>query len=230
MTNDEANARHSERSRGIPWRKLLADSSRSFDFAQDDSRAKLSLLFVFAPSSFSSCSAHPGNFWQTKHSFENLVRHRVFDLVDSNRIGDVEAAGFRTSKRFQMRAATEHFADVVSVGADIKAFAAQHAEIDFGQCDPVDRIAIDVDKAWLALHYFSFARQLVQRHATVFFCGNHGRQLVEIASELFERDANLIFVQLRHRTLLDDPAFTVLRIGRYAKYERADVFFILAHE
>ena len=80
----------------------------------------------------SLCSAHPGNFRQTKHLFENILSRRVFDLVDGDRIGYIEAAGFRPAKRFQMRAATERFADVVNIGADIKAFAAQHGEIDFG--------------------------------------------------------------------------------------------------
>ena len=129
-----------------------------------------------------------------------------------------------------MPAATERFADVVNIGADIKAFAAQHGEIDFGQCDSVDRVAVDVHQAWLALHDFSLARQLIQRHAAVFFCRNHRRQLVEIAAELFERGPNLIFIQRRHWTLLDHFAFTVLCGGRHAEHERAHVFFVLAHE
>ena len=83
-------------------------------------------------SSFCSRSAHSGNFRQTQHPLENLVRRCVPDLVDTDRVCDVEAAGFRSTQRFQMRAATERFADVVNIGADIKAFAAQHAEIDFG--------------------------------------------------------------------------------------------------
>src|SRR3954452_19232968 len=102
---------------------LLADSSRSFDFAQDDSCATLTLSFVIRALS-SSRSAHPGNFRQSQHSRENFSRRRVFELLDSDRIGDVKAAGFRPAKRFQMRSATEHFADVMNVGADIKAFAA----------------------------------------------------------------------------------------------------------
>ena len=157
-------------------------------------------------------------------------RRRVSDLVNGDRLGDIEAAGFRAAKRFQMRAATEHFANVVNIGANIKAFAAQDAEIDFGRCDSVDSVAIDVNEAWLALHNFSLARQLIQRHAAVFFCRNHGRQLIEIAAKFFERDANLIFIQRRHRTLLDHFAFTVLCAGRHAEHERAHVFFVLAHE
>src|SRR2546427_592593 len=72
-------------------------------------------------------SAHLGNFGQTQHPLENVLSRRVFDLADSDRVSYVEPAGFRPAKRFQMRAATERFADVVNVGADIKAFAAQHA-------------------------------------------------------------------------------------------------------
>src|SRR5215468_10945059 len=76
-------------------------------------------------------SAHPGNFRQTQHPLENVLTRRVLDLVDSDRVDYVEAAGFRPAKRFQVRAATERFADIVRIRADIKAFAAQHAEIDF---------------------------------------------------------------------------------------------------
>jgi len=83
-------------------------------------------------SSFPSGSAHSGNFRQTQHPFENLIGRRVLDAIDSNCIRNFEAPGFRPAQRFQMRAATERFADVVSIGADIKAFAEQHGEIDLG--------------------------------------------------------------------------------------------------
>ena len=89
-----------------------------------------------------------------------------------------------------MRAAAERFADVVHVGADVKAFAAQDGEIDFGRCDAVDRVAIDVDEARLALDHFSLARQFVERHAALLDRRNHWRHLVEIAAEFFERRAD----------------------------------------
>src|SRR4029453_3555367 len=111
MTNDELMTKHkSRKSAG------LGISRRS--------------AFVIRASSFLSRPPPPGNFRQTQDSLENLVRRRVFDLVDGDRIGDVEAAGFRPAKRFQMRAATERFANVVNIGADIKAFAANPAKID----------------------------------------------------------------------------------------------------
>src|SRR5438067_12736110 len=126
-----------------------------------------------------------------------------------------------------MRAAAESFADVVSVGANIKSFATQHAEIDFGQFDPVDCVAIYMDKAWLALHDFSLTRQLIQRHAAVLLRRNHGRQLAEIAAEFFERSPDLMFIQRGHRTLLNDFAFPVLSVDSHAEQERRDELFIL---
>src|SRR5262249_32273588 len=108
--------------------------------------------------SFFSRSAHLGNFRQTQNLIENVLSRRVLDLVDSDRIGDVEAAGFRSTQRFQMRTAAKRFTDLVNIGPDIKAFAAQHTEIDFGQVGPVDCVAIDLDEAWLALHHFSLSR------------------------------------------------------------------------
>src|SRR5215510_8091837 len=87
-----------------------------------------------------------------------------------------------------------------------------------------------MDEAWLSLHDFSLARQLIQWHATVFFCRNHGRQLVEIAAESFECSPNLIFIQLRHRTFLDHFAFSVLCVSCHAESEGTHIFFILAHQ
>ena len=82
-------------------------------------------------SSFLSRSAHPGDFRQAQHPFENVLSRRVFDLVNGNCVGDAKAPGFRSTQRFQMRAATERLTNVVNVRANIKAFAAQDREIDF---------------------------------------------------------------------------------------------------
>ena len=68
-----------------------------------------------------------------------------------------------------MRAAAKQLADVVRVGANIKTFAAQHAEIDFRQPNPVDCVAINMNEPRLALDHFSLARQFVERHAAMFF-------------------------------------------------------------
>src|SRR5438477_9990173 len=97
-----------------------------------------------------------------------------------------------------MRAAAEKLADIMHVGAHIEPFAAQDAEIDFRQHDPIDCVAIDVHQSRLSLDYFALARQLVERYATVFFRRNHWRQLIKIASELFKRGATLIFIEGAH--------------------------------
>lgn len=129
-----------------------------------------------------------------------------------------------------MRAATELLADVMGIGANIKTFAAHDAKIDFGKADPVDRVAINVDQAWLALDHFSLARELVQRHAAMLFCGNHWRHLIEIAPELFKRGADAIFFELTDRPLLNHLSLTILRVGRYPEHECSDVFLVFAHE
>src|SRR5207249_3117156 len=71
-----------------------------------------------------------------------------------------------------------------------KTFATQHTEIDLRQRNPVDGVAINVDKARFALDHFSLACQFVERYAPVFFRGNHRRHLIKIAPEFLERYAN----------------------------------------
>src|SRR5438128_8913415 len=98
-----------------------------------------------------------------------------------------------------MRAAAEGLSNVMYVGADIKPLAAQHAEVDFLQGDPVNAVAIDMHQPRLALDRFSLARELVKRNAAMLFRRDHRRQLVEIAAELFECTPDLIFIQRRDR-------------------------------
>ena len=129
-----------------------------------------------------------------------------------------------------MGAAAEGLADVVDIRAYIKPFAAHDAEVDFGQGDPIDCVAIDVHQARLALDHFSLARELVKRHASVFFRGDHWRQLIKIAPELFKRSANLIFIQRGDRPLLNYLALSILRVGRHAEHKCASILFIFAHE
>src|SRR6266699_2898181 len=93
---------------------------------------ELCYLDCLRASSFSSRSAHPRNFWKTQHPAKNFFARRVFDLIDRDRVRHVEAAGFYSAQRFQVRAAAERLTDVMHVGANIEPFTAQDAEIDFG--------------------------------------------------------------------------------------------------
>ena len=161
---------------------------------------------------------------------EDFFERRALDLINTDRLNDIKTTGLCAPQRFQVRAATELLADVVDIGANIKTFAAHDAKIDFGKCDPVDRVAINVDQAWLALDHFSLARELVQRHAAMLFCGNHWRHLIEIAPELFKCGANAIFIDLRDRSLLNHLSLTILCVGRDAEHEFSDVLLIFAHE
>src|SRR6266699_6763817 len=152
MTNDEIMTKHEYTRRGA--REIIRLSIFGFP-----------LTFDIRISSFSSRSTHLGNFRQTQHPAENFLPSRVFDLIDRDRVRDIEPAGFCPAQRFQVGAAAEGLADVMYVGANIEAFAAQDAEVDFGQRDAINRVAIDVHQARFALYDFSLARQLVKRHA-----------------------------------------------------------------
>ena len=142
---------------------------------------------------------------------------RRLEFIDRDRAVDAESPGFRPPQILQMRTATERLADIVRVGANIKAFAADHAEIDFRRSDPIDRVAIDVHQARFALDHFSLARQFVERHAALFDRRNHRRHLVKIAANISQTRRERGLGQLRHGPLFDHLARAVLRVGRYAQ-------------
>ena len=62
----------------------------------------------------------------------NFVARLAFDFIDTECIGHIEPARFDAAQRFQVGATTERLANVVHVGAHIKAFATNNAEIDLG--------------------------------------------------------------------------------------------------
>ena len=116
------------------------------------------------------------------------------------------------------------------ISADIKSLAARDTEIDVRRRDTLNRVAVNVNQAWFALHYFAFARQFVERDTALLDRGNHRRHLVKIAAKFFERRAYALLRERRHGLLLHDFSGAILRIGRGAERERAGVFFVLAHE
>src|SRR5882757_8982168 len=88
--------------------------------------------FVIRAPPFPSRSPHPGNLRQRKHTRGNFGRVAIFDLTDRDRVRDIESPRFHSSERIEMRAATEFRANVVCVSSNIKTFAADNGEIDFG--------------------------------------------------------------------------------------------------
>src|ERR1051325_635707 len=116
----------------------------------------------------------------------------------------------------EMRAATERLADIVGVGAHVKAFAAHDAEIYFRQRDSINAVAVNVHETRLAFDDLSLAREFIKRNAAVFFGRDHRGQLIEIAAEFFKRSANFVLSKLRHGTLLQGFTLSILRVGDHA--------------
>src|SRR5262249_35090766 len=119
MANDETMMRREPRKNR--WPEIMPASTFGFPS-----------MFGIRISRLCSRSAHLRDFRQTQHPTENFFSRRVFHLIDTDRVGYIEAARSRPAQRFQMGAGTKRFADVVNIRADIEAFAAQHAKIDFG--------------------------------------------------------------------------------------------------
>src|ERR1700730_6986738 len=129
-----------------------------------------------------------------------------------------------------MRAATERLANVVSVGAHIKAFAAKHTEIDLGPGNSIDIVTRDMHQARFALDHFSLACQFIERYAAVFFRGNHWWQLIEITAKFFKCSPHLVLIKWRHAPFLDNFSFSILCSRADSERERPRVFLVLAHE
>src|SRR5438034_1064930 len=185
MTNDETMTKHEARI-GNP-RGIIRASSFGFPSP-----------FVIRASSFSSRSAHTRNFRECENAAENLFARRIFNLVDTDRLSEIETTGFCAPQRFQVCAATELLADVMHICANIKTLAAKDAEVDFRQRDSIDTVTINMNEARLALDYFSLARQFVEWHTAMFFGRDHGRHLIEIAEKFFKSGPNLILSERRH--------------------------------
>src|SRR5438105_13116291 len=126
--NDEARMTNDEGMTKSECRKRSAIGHASFGFV----------------SSFPSRSPHPGNLRQRKHTRGNFGRVAIFDLIDRDRVRDIESPRFHSSERIEMRAATEFRADVVCVSSNIKTFAADTGELDFGYSDSIDGVAVNV--------------------------------------------------------------------------------------
>ena len=116
------------------------------------------------------------------------------------------------------------------VGANVEPFATKNAEVDIGQCDAINAVAVDMNKARLALDDFSLPRKFVERDAAMLFRRDHRRHLVKIAPEFFEGRANVIVAQIGHRLCLDDRTLSILRVGRRPECKCADIFLVFAHQ
>src|SRR3984893_14766152 len=113
-----------------------------------------------------------------------------------------------------MSSAAKCLADIVCIGANVKALAADDTKIDFRRRDPADRITIYVHEARLALDDFSLAREFVEWNAALLDRRNHWRHLVKIAGVFFKHRADGGIVQRRHWTLFQCHTGAVLGVGR----------------
>jgi len=175
-------------------------------------------------------SAQARNFGKGQQAAENFFARRVSDLINTDRLSDIEAPGLCAPQRFQVRAATEFLADVMYIRANIKTFAAKDAEIDLRQRDSIYTVTIDMNEARLALDHFSLARQFVERHSAMLFCRDHWRHLIEIAAKFFKGGPNLNLIERWHVALIDDFALSILGAGRHAEQQGPGIFLVLAHQ
>src|SRR6266436_638735 len=107
--------------------------------------------FVIRASPFRSGAAHPRNLRKRQNSSKNVHRFGCFQFLDRDGSVDAESSRFYPSQTLEMRSAPKCFANIVGVGPNVKALAADDTKIDFRRRDPVDRIAVYMQQAWLAL-------------------------------------------------------------------------------
>jgi hypothetical protein len=175
-------------------------------------------------------SAQARNLGKGQQAVENFLARRVSDLINADRLGDIEAARLCASQRFQVRAATEFLANVMHIRANIKTFAAKDAEINLRRRDSIQTVTIDMNEARLALDHFSLARQFIERHTAMLFCRDHWRQLIEIAAKFFKGVANLNLIERWHVALINDFALSILRAGCHAEQKGPSIFLVFAHQ
>src|SRR5260370_17385225 len=104
----------------------------------------------------------------------------------------------------------------MDISANVKTFAANNAEIDFGKSDAINRVAINMDEPGFPLDYFSLPSQFIKWDAAVFDGRNHGRHLVKIAAKLFKGGANLIFIHPGTTPFINHFSLSIFRSLFYA--------------
>src|SRR3954471_8895688 len=140
-----------------------------------EQKAASNTSFDIRISSFSSRPSHSRHFGQGQNSRKYVHRFRGLQFFDRDRSIDAEPARLHPPQVLEMSAATEGLADVVGVSPDVKAFAANHAEIDLRRGDSIDCVSIYMDQARLPLDRLPLARQFVERNAALLDRGNHRR-------------------------------------------------------
>lgn len=155
-----------------------------------------------------------------------------FERGDADGFFDAEGAGAAAPQGGEVGAAAEQLADVVGVGADVEAFAAADAKVDFGagEVDAQDVVLADGDVPRLPLDALPFAGEFVAGDAVDFDGGVHGRGLVEAAAVVLEGGADGVGAELVGGAGGDDLAVGVLAVGFDAEFHGGQVFFVIAHE
>ena len=129
-----------------------------------------------------------------------------------------------------MAAAAEPGSNVVTIGADVEALAADHAEFHIRQRDAFDLVMEDGDEPQLALHFLTFARQLVERHAPNLDGADHWGKLVKVAMKLREGRFDLAGREFRHWLGFQHFAAAVLGAGGGSEAESPFIFLLFGHE
>ena len=142
--------------------------------------------------------------------------------------GEVAAAGAAESGHVAEGAET--FADVVAVGTDVEAFAADDAEVDVREGDVFDLVVEDGDEAWFAFDDHAFAGEFVERYPVFFDGADHGRHLIEVAAVVGEGVGDLGGGELGDGAGFEGFAFRVLSGSGRAEAESAFVFLFFGHE
>ena len=76
-------------------------------------------------------AAHARNIRECQDPAKDFFARLTSNLIHSDGLIDIEAPRFHAPQRFEVPTATKFLADVVDIGANIEAFAANNAEIDF---------------------------------------------------------------------------------------------------
>ena len=161
-----------------------------------------------------------------------MLSGAAFEFGDADGVLHAEGAAAGAPQGGEVGAAAELLPDVVGVGADVEAFAAMDAEVDFAavEVDAGDVVVDDADAAAFALDVLPFAGEFVAGDAVDFDGGVHGRGLVEFTAVVFEGGADVAFAEGVDGVGGGDAAVGVLGVGFDAEFHGGGVFFVRTHE
>ena len=150
--------------------------------------------------------------------------------VEREGVGHVPLAGSDAAQRGEVRATAELRAEFVRERADVGALGAGDAELRERLRVGGEAVVEDVHETRLADDFDSLAREFVERDSALFLCGNHRRDLLQVADKRGGSLVQLVERERRDGKRGGDFAVHVVAVRGFAEFDVALIDLVVGHQ